>query len=86
MSRSYAHAPTGDFALQLTNDTIESSYSSVALHPDGQILGTGTEQGIVHVWETRSQNVSYCQPWITVDVKGLSMPIIAGCRGVLTKT
>ena len=43
--------------MQLTNDTIESAYSSVALHPDGQILGTGTEQGIVHVWETKSQNV-----------------------------
>lgn len=41
---------------QLSNASIESAYSSVALHPDGQILGTGTEGSVVHVWETRSQN------------------------------
>ena len=29
----------------------------MALHPDGQILGTGTDDAVVHVWETRSQNV-----------------------------
>ena len=48
--------------VQLTNDTIESPYSSVALHPDGQILGTGTDQGVVHVWETKSQNVGCSVP------------------------
>lgn len=54
-------------AVQLTNDTIESAYSSVALHPDGQILGTGTEQGIIHVWETKSQNVGCSLPWLLLQ-------------------
>jgi len=45
--------------LQLTSPTIDSAYSSVALHPDGQILGTGTDDAVVHVWETRSQNVRH---------------------------
>ena len=31
----------------------------MALHPDGQILGTGTDDAVVHVWETRSQNVRH---------------------------
>lgn len=53
--------------VQLTNSTIESAYSSVSLHPDGQILGTGTEQGIVHVWETRSQNVGHCSPLLLLQ-------------------
>ena len=43
--------------MQITGGT-EAGYSSVALHPDGQILGTGTEDATVHVWETKSQNVS----------------------------
>ncbi|KAL3134881.1 hypothetical protein ABBQ32_007847 [Trebouxia sp. C0010 RCD-2024] len=58
---------------QLTNDTIESAYSSVALHPDGQILGTGTEQGIVHVWETKSQhNVAKFETKASAPVTSIS--------------
>lgn len=45
------------YAMQITGG-IDSGYSSIALHPDGQILGTGTEDATVHVWETKSQNVS----------------------------
>ena len=44
---------------QMTNLSREAANSSVALHPDGQILGTGTGDSVVHVWETRSQNVSH---------------------------
>ena len=57
-SRSPNRIANATVFLQLTTPTITSPYSSVALHPDGQILGTGTEDGVVHVWETRSQNVS----------------------------
>ncbi len=54
----YGNADTLLF-VQLTSPTIDSAYSSVALHPDGQILGTGTDDAVVHVWETRSQNVRH---------------------------
>lgn len=66
---------TGSSAVQLTNDTIESAYSSVALHPDGQILGTGTEQGIVHVWETKSQNVGCLLPLSPAALAALLMTV-----------
>lgn len=62
------------WCVQLTNSTIESAYSSVSLHPDGQILGTGTEQGIVHVWETRSQNVGHCSPLLLLLLQSLPFP------------
>lgn len=58
---------------QLTSPSIDSAYSSVALHPDGQILGTGTDDAVVHVWETRSQNnVAKFETKASAPVTGIS--------------
>ena len=42
---------------QVADDSLESSYTSAAFHPDGLILGTGMHNSTVLVWEVRSQKV-----------------------------
>ncbi len=36
---------------------MESGYQCAAFHPDGVILGTGTQDGLVLVWEVKQQKV-----------------------------
>lgn len=42
-------------ALARVADEGGKAYASAALHPDGLILGTGTGDGAVRIWETRTQ-------------------------------
>ncbi|KAK2080820.1 hypothetical protein QBZ16_000674 [Prototheca wickerhamii] len=41
--------------LATVRDEEAAAYSTAALHPDGLILVTGTTEGAVRVWETRTQ-------------------------------
>lgn len=41
--------------LATVHDEESTAYSAAGLHPDGLILVTGTSQGAVKVWETRTQ-------------------------------
>ena len=36
---------------------MEAGYASAEFHPDGLILGTGTQDALVRIWETRQQKV-----------------------------
>ena len=36
---------------------VEAGYRCAAFHPDGVILGTGTTDGLVLVWEVKQQKV-----------------------------
>ena len=48
--RFWAHAQVEDAA-------VEAGYRCAAFHPDGVILGTGTTDGLVLVWEVKAQKV-----------------------------
>ncbi|XP_010475111.1 PREDICTED: pre-mRNA-processing factor 19 homolog 1 [Camelina sativa] len=40
---------------QVTDGSDEVDYTAAAFHPDGLILGTGTAQSIVKIWDVKSQ-------------------------------
>ena len=42
-------------AAQVEDAAVESGYRCAAFHPDGVILGTGTADGLVLVWEVKQQ-------------------------------
>jgi hypothetical protein len=42
---------------QVEDPAVEGGFTSAAFHPDGVILGTGTEESLVRVWEVRQQKV-----------------------------
>ena len=42
---------------QVADDSVESGYTACQFHPDGLILGTGTQGSMVHIWEVRAQKV-----------------------------
>ena len=41
--------------IQVTDDSEKVDYTAAAFHPDGLILGTGTAQSIVKIWDVKSQ-------------------------------
>ncbi|CAN6897272.1 unnamed protein product, partial [Brassica oleracea] len=40
---------------QVADDSEKVDYTAAAFHPDGLILGTGTAQSIVKIWDVKSQ-------------------------------
>lgn len=42
---------------QVQDEAAGAAYSCAALHPDGLILCTGTEDAAVRIWETRTSKV-----------------------------
>lgn len=41
--------------IQVTDASENVDYTAAAFHPDGLILGTGTAQSIVKIWDVKSQ-------------------------------
>jgi len=40
---------------QVSEPTVQNGYSSASFHPDGLILGTGTAESLVRIWDVKSQ-------------------------------
>ena len=41
--------------IQVSDDSEKVDYTAAAFHPDGLILGTGTSQSVVKIWDVKSQ-------------------------------
>lgn len=41
--------------IQVSDHSERVNYTAAAFHPDGLILGTGTSQSVVKIWDVKSQ-------------------------------
>ena len=47
---------SGKVLSQVTSDNVKNGYSCAKFHPDGLILGTGTNDSVVRVWDIKTQD------------------------------
>ena len=55
-SWAFSDIATGK-CLQLVQGDISGGFSASMVHPDGLILGSGTTDGMVRIWDLKSQQV-----------------------------
>lgn len=65
----------------MTDEGLEGGFSSAEFHPDGVLLGTGTEEGLVRVWDVKGQKVcadlyvNLCKSESGFGVQGLGLEL-----------
>ncbi|CAG8523219.1 6588_t:CDS:10, partial [Ambispora gerdemannii] len=47
---------TGNNLIKVESNDVQKGYSAVEFHPDGLILGTGTKDSVVRIWDIKSQS------------------------------
>jgi len=63
---------SGTTLTKTTDPSIKAGFSSISFHPDGLILGTGTKDNLVRIWDIKAQaNVATFEGH-TAPVEGLS--------------
>eukprot|EP00884_Botryococcus_braunii_P021924 jgi/Botrbrau1/8415/Bobra.0237s0035.1 len=45
---------TGEIITQVADPTVEAGYTTARFHPDGLILGVGSEDSLIRIWEART--------------------------------
>ncbi len=52
----FHNVETGKTLLNVTDKSVEKGFGCLCLHPDGLILGTGTQEKLVRMWDLKSQS------------------------------
>ncbi|CEI89930.1 hypothetical protein RMCBS344292_04266 [Rhizopus microsporus] len=49
---------TAKAIAEVTDSENQSGYTCVSFHPDGNLLGTGTNDSVVQIWDVKSQRIA----------------------------
>jgi len=63
---------SGATLIKIQDPTVTVGFSSISFHPDGLILGTGTKDNVVRIWDIKAQTNVATFEGHTAPVEGLS--------------
>ena len=63
---------SGTTLTKIQDPTVSAGFSSISFHPDGLILGTGTKDNVVRIWDIKAQTNVATFEGHTAPVEGLS--------------